>query len=250
FRSNAAALRVAGARCVNSSMFSPREDKCYANTEGTVTDQTIYRAYPTMDVTAVSSDGADFQSRSSTDIAPVALGWEHVLDTDMVGLAPMFAEEAVEKLTARPVAPGEDDPVLLPTHLWLTLHESIAPPTAPDRPLGVHASYPGTSVHVPPEDLLGSFRDGPEFMNVGGERSTPGALSTVGWDDEGVAPRDYHIVRDGLLNDLQTTREQALWLEDWYESQGREPRSHGNSYRSEEHTSELQSRENLVCRLL
>jgi TldD protein len=227
---NESALSVAGARFVNSSIFFLREEKFYANTEGTVTDQVIYRTFPRMSVTAVSSDGSDFQSRTSTEVTPKAIGWEHVTDSDLPALAPMLAEEAVEKLSARSVDPGEYDLVLLPSHLWLTIHESIAHPTELDRIMGFEANYAGTSFIFPLEDFLGSFQYGPEFMNVVGERSTEGALSTVGWDDEGVAPQDYHIVRDGVLNDLQTTREQALWLEDWYESQGREPRSHGNSY--------------------
>jgi TldD protein len=230
FGANEAALTVSGARLATSNLRFLREEKFYANTEGTVTDQVVYQSYPTMSVTAVSADSSDFQSRDSTDIPPLGLGWEHVVDSDLVALAPRLAEEAVEKLSARSVDPGEYDLVLMPSHLGLTLHESIAHPTELDRIMGFEANYAGTSFIFPLEDYLGSFRYGPEFMNVVGERSTPGALSTVGWDDEGVAPRDYHIVRDGMLNDLQTTREQALWLEDWYESQGREVRSHGNSY--------------------
>ncbi len=230
FEANEAALGVGGVQFVNSSLFFLREEKFFANSEGTVTDQTIYRTSPSMSVTAVSSDGSDFQSRSSTDIAPMALGWEHVIDSDLVGLAPMFAEDAVEKLSARSVDPGQYDLILLPTHLWLTIHESIAHPTELDRIMGFEANYAGTSFISPVDEYLGSFQYGPEFMNVVGERSTPGALSSVGWDDEGVAPQDYHIVRDGILDDLQTTREQALWLADHYRSQGREVRSHGNSY--------------------
>ncbi len=230
FGVNQAALAVAGVRFVTSSMFFLREDKFYANTEGTVTDQTIFRAYPQMNATAVSADNSDFQSRSSTDIAPMGLGYEHVLDTDLLGLAPRFAEEAVQKLTARSVEPGRYDLVLLPSHLWLTIHESIGHPTELDRIMGFEANYAGTSFIYPLEDYLGRFRYGPEFMNVVGERSTPGSLSTVGWDDEGVRPQDFDIVKDGVLNDLQTTREQAPWLTEFYQSQGREPRSHGNSY--------------------
>ncbi|HSH44210.1 MAG TPA: metallopeptidase TldD-related protein, partial [Longimicrobiales bacterium] len=95
---------------------------------------------------------------------------------------------------------------------------------------GYEANYAGTSFIYPIEDYLGKFRYGPDFMNIQGERSSPGGLSTIGWDDEGVEPDEYLIVKDGILNDLQTTREQALWLEDWYRSQGKEVRSHGNSY--------------------
>ncbi|TVP56557.1 MAG: TldD/PmbA family protein [Gemmatimonadales bacterium] len=229
-RANEAALGVTGTRLVTSNLRFLREDKFYANSEGTVTDQIVYQSYPTLSVTAVSSDGSDFQSRNSTDIPPLALGWEHVVDSDLVGLAPRFAEDAVEKLSARSVEPGLYDLILLPSHLGLTLHETIAHPTELDRIMGFEANYAGTSFISPLEEYLGRFQYGPEFMNVVGERSTPGSLATVGWDDEGVEPQDYHIVRDGVLDDLQTTREQALWLADWYESQGREVRSHGNSY--------------------
>ncbi len=229
-RANEAALGVAGVRIVTSNLRFLREEKFYANSEGTVTDQVVYQSYPTMSITAVAADGSDFQSRNSTEIPPLGLGWEHVVDSDLVEMAPRLAEDAVEKLSAPSVEPGRYDLVLLPSHLGLTLHEAIAHPTELDRIFGFEANYAGTSFIWPLEDFLGRFRYGPDWMNVVGERSTPGALATVGWDDEGVAPRDYHIVKDGILNDLQTTREQAPWLSDWYGSQGREPRSHGNSY--------------------
>lgn len=230
FGANGAALGVRGARFVTSSLSFLREDKFFANTQGTVTNQTIYRTTPSVNVTAVAPDGSDFQSRQSTDVAPRGLGWEHVLDSDLEGNAARWAEEAVQKLWARPVDPGRYDLVLLPTHLWLTLHESIAHPTELDRIFGYEANYAGTSFIYPPADFLGRFRYGPELMNVQGERSSPGSLSTVGYDDEGVRPRDYPIVRDGLLVDLQTTREQAPWLADWYGQTGQPLRSHGCSY--------------------
>jgi len=229
-KANAAALSVKGARFVNSAMFFLREEKFFASTIGTVTEQTIYRTMPTMTVTAVADDFSDFQSRQSTDVAPRGLGYEHVLRADLVANAPKWAEDAVRKLSAKSVQPGRYDLVLLPTHLWLTIHESIAHPTELDRIMGYEANYAGTSFISPIEDYLGKFRYGPDIMNIQGERSSPGGLSTVGWDDEGVKPRDYLIVKNGILNDLQTTREQAPWLADWYRSQGQEVRSHGNSY--------------------
>jgi TldD protein len=229
-RANAAALGVGGLRFVNSSMFFLREEKFYANSEGTVTNQTIYRANANMNCTAVSSDGSDFQSRSATDVAPRALGYEYIVESDLVGNAPRWAEEAVQKLSARPVQPGRYDLVLLPSHLWLTIHESIAHPTELDRIMGFEANYAGTSFIFPIEEYLGKFRYGPEFMQIQGERSSEGGLSSIGYDDEGVVPRDYLIVKDGVLWDLQTTREQAPWLADWYREIGEPVRSHGNSY--------------------
>ena len=227
---NAAATRVPGARFASSTMSFIREEKFFASTDGIVTDQTVYRCWPRMTVSAVASDGSDFQSRQSTPLQPMGLGYEYVRDADLVGQAPVWAEEAVEKLSAQSVEPGRWDLVLLPSHLFLTLHESIAHPTELDRIQGFEANYAGTSFIYPVEDFLGSFRYGPEFMNVQGERSAHGGLATVAWDDEGVRPEDYLIVKNGILNDLQTTREQAPWLADWYGSQGIPVRSHGNSY--------------------
>jgi TldD protein len=229
-RANAAALGVSGLRFVTSSLFFLREEKFYADTAGTVTNQTIYRANANMNCTAVAADGSDFQSRSATDVAPRALGYEYILDADLVGNAPRWAEDAVRKLSARPVQPGRYDLVLLPTHLWLTIHESIAHPTELDRIMGFEANYAGTSFISPMEEYLGRFRYGPDFMQIQGERSSVGGLSSIGYDDEGVVPRDYLIVENGILRDLQTTREQAPWLADWYRTIGEPVRSHGNSY--------------------
>jgi TldD protein len=227
---NEAALGVQGARFVSSSMAFVVEEKTFASTEGTFTHQEVHRCWPQMSITAVAPDGSDFQSRDSTPVPPMGLGYEHVLGGDFVRNAPLWAEEAVAKLSARPVDPGQYDLVLLPSHLFLTIHESIAHPTELDRILGYEANYAGTSFIHPIEDYLGRFRYGRDFMQVQGERSVPGALSTVGFDDEGVRPRDYLIVKDGILRDLQTTREQAPMLADWYRSIGEPVRSHGNSY--------------------
>jgi len=225
---NEAALG-AGARFASSSMFFVREEKTFASTEGSFITQTIYRALPQLNVTAVGQ-GGDFQTRLSTDVAPMGLGYEHVRNARLVENAPRYAGDAVAKLSARPVQPGRYDLVLMPSHLFLTIHESIAHPTELDRIMGYEANFAGTSFISPIEDFLGKFRYGPDFFNIQAERSAPGSLATAGWDDEGVRPEEYLIVRNGILHDLQTTREQAPMLADWYRQTGRPVRSHGNSY--------------------
>jgi TldD protein len=227
---NAAALGVSGARFVSSQMFFLREEKTLATTDGTYVVQTIYRAQPSLNITAVAPDNSDFQTRQSNDIQPMGKGYEHVLDAKLVDNAPRWAEEAVRKLTAKPVEVGRYDLILHPSHLWLTIHESIAHPTELDRAMGYEANYAGTSFVAPPEKQLGTLKYGPEFMNVQGDRSQPGSLSAVGWDDEGVKPDEFLIIKNGVFNDYQTTREQAPWLDWWYKQQGQEMRSHGCSY--------------------
>jgi TldD protein len=227
---NDAALKVKGARFVNSGMFFLREEKTLATTDGTMVVQTIYRSQPSMTVTAVSPDLSDFQSRQSTDIQPMGRGYEHVRDAKLVENATRWAEEAVQKLSAKSVDVGKYDLVLHPTHLWLTIHESVAHPTELDRAMGYEANYAGTSFVAPPEKVLGQLKYGPEFMNIQGDRSQEGSLAACGWDDEGVAPETFLIIKNGIVNDYQTTREQAPWLDWWYKKQGQETRSHGCSY--------------------
>jgi TldD protein len=227
---NDAALKVSGARFVNSAMFFLREEKTFASTDGTFTAQTIYRTQPSMTVTAVSADFSDFQSLQSTDVQPMGLGYEHVTNAKLVENAPRWAELAVQKLSAKPVEVGRYDLLLHPTHLGLTIHESIAHPTELDRAYGFEANYAGTSFVAPPDKVLGKLRYGPELLNVVGDRAQPGSLSAIGWDDEGVKPDEFHIIRNGIVVDYQTTREQATWLDWWYKSQSKPTRSHGCSY--------------------
>jgi TldD protein len=223
---NAAALKVQGARFVNSSMAFFHQEKTYASTDDVFTVQQIYRCLPQMTVTAVDAAGGGFETRNSAEVAPMGLGYEWVLKADLVGNAPRWAEEAVQKLTAKSVEAGTYDLVLDPHHLFLTIHESIAHPTELDRVLGYEANYAGTSFAAPPEAVLGKLKWGPEFMTIQGDRSQPGSLSACGWDDDGVAPETYQIIRNGVLVDYQTTRDQVAWIQPLT---GR-TRSHGCSY--------------------
>jgi TldD protein len=229
-KANAEALKVDKVRFVNSILFFVKQERQFASTEGSVIDQTFIRSWPLFTATAVAPDFSDFQNRQGSEAAPMGRGWEYVESVDLVGNASKWAEEAAQKLSATPVEVGKYDLVLAPSNMWLTIHETIGHPTELDRAMGYEANYAGTSFIAPPEAQLGTLKYGPSMMNIQGDRSQVGALSTVGYDDDGVQPDDFLIVKDGMFNDYQTTREQANWLKWWYERQGRPVRSHGCSY--------------------
>jgi TldD protein len=228
-RANAEAMRAQNVRFVTSGLFFVKEERNYANTDGSVIAQVAVRSWPVFTATAIAPDRSDFQNR--TNVAPpMGRGWEYIQQVDLVGNAQRWGEDASQKLSARPVEVGRYDLVLHPSNLWLTIHESIGHPTELDRAMGYEANYAGTSFVAPPERMLGQFRYGPDFMNVQGDRSQEGGLSTIGYDDDGVRPEDFPIVRNGIFNDYQTTREQAPWLGWWYQRQGIPTRSHGCAY--------------------
>jgi len=206
FKTNEAALGVRGVRFVNSSVSSVRDSRLLGTSDGSLIQQTFIRIAPSVNVTAVSADNSDFQTRNAA-LVPMGAGWEYVIGLDMPANVLRWAEEAVMKLTAVSVTPGVWDVVLHPSHLWLTIHESIGHSTELDRALGYEANYAGTTFLAPPAKVLQKFKFGPEFMNVNGNRNEPGGCATCGWDDEGVAAQSWPIVEKGILVDYQTTRE-------------------------------------------
>jgi TldD protein len=225
-RANAEALKGKNVKFVNSGLFFVREERNYASTLGSFIRQTVIRSYPTMQITAISDDRTDFQNRTNV-VAPMGRGWEYVLSSDLPGNAQKWGDEATGRLSAKPVEVGRYDLVLHPSNLWLTIHESIGHPTELDRAKGYEADYAGTSFVSPPEAMLGKFRYGSPLLTIQGDRMQPGGLSTIGYDDDGVVPETFIIINKGIVNDYQTTREQATWLKWWYDKQGRPVRSHG-----------------------
>src|SRR2546425_7208617 len=211
FKTKEEALRVKGVRFVTSSINSIRDSRLLGTTEGSLIQQTFLRIGPNVNVTAVSGDNADFQTRNA-GLPPRGAGWEYVAGLQMQENVLRWAEEAAAKLSAAPVAAGVWDLVLHPSHLWLTIHESIGHPTELDRAMGYEANFAGTSFLSPPEKMLNKFRYGPAFMNIAGNRTEAGGCSTCGWDDEGVPAQSWPIVDKGIFVNYQTTREMASWI--------------------------------------
>lgn len=229
-QANAAAQRVRNVRFVNSALQFVKEERSYANTEGSVISQDVVRSWVTMSITAISDDRRQVATRGPEVVQPAGRGWEYVLEADIVNNATVWAEQAREKLTARSVEVGRWDLILHPSQLFLTIHESIGHPTELDRAMGYEANYAGTSFIAPPNDVLGKLKLGPEHLTICGDRSQPGALATIGYDDDGVQPDEFDIIKNGIFWDYQTTREQAEWLRPWYEKNNMPVRSHGCAY--------------------
>jgi TldD protein len=206
---NAEAMKVKGAPgpiFVNSSMFFTKEEKYFASTEGSYVEQTLIRSFPSFTVTSVDPKTGRFEQRSSLG-SPIGKGYETVAEYDLLGEVPAAAEQAIQKHTAKPVEPGRKDLVLHPTHLWLTIHESIGHPTELDRVLGYEANFAGTSFAT--REKLGKFQYGSKFVNIKGDKVQSGGLATCGWDDDGVKTTEWDILKDGVLVSYQTVRDNA-----------------------------------------
>jgi TldD protein len=205
---NAEAMKVKGPgpMFVNSGMFFTKEEKYFASTEGSYITQTLIRSWPNFNITSVNPLTGTFEQRSNLG-SPVGKGYEVVAEYDLINEAPRAAEEAIKKHTAKSVEPGRKDLVLHPTHLWLTIHESVGHPTELDRVLGYEANFAGTSFAT--RDKLGKFQYGSKFVNIKGDKIQQNGLATCGWDDDGVKTTEWDIIKDGVLVSYQTVRDNA-----------------------------------------
>jgi TldD protein len=203
---NQEALRVKGATFCNSSMFFASEHKFFASTDGSFIEQEIIRAYPVSSVTSVDRTSGKFESRRSY-ASPISMGYEYIEDFPWLDEIRRAAEDAVAKHSAKSVEAGKHDLILHPTHLWLTIHESVGHPTEFDRALGYEANYAGTSFLT--LDKLNKLQFGSPIVNFIADKTYPGGLATCGYDDDGVKTKEWHLVKDGIFVDYQTIRDQA-----------------------------------------
>jgi TldD protein len=146
---NDAAMK-GGASFINSFLFMVNEQKYFASTDGSYIDQDIHRIWPTFFITKVNEKTGKFETRNGLS-APMGMGYEYLLPRpqdkiqgittlykgryDMLEDAKAAASQANEKHSAKSVEPGKYDLILDPSHLWLTIHESVGHPTELDRVL-------------------------------------------------------------------------------------------------------------------
>lgn len=138
---------------------------------------------------------------------------------NMIEDARIGALQLDEKLKAKPLEPGKYDLVIDPSNLFLTIHESVGHPTELDRVLGYEANFAGTSFLTLDKWETKKFNFGNNLVNFFGDRTQPGSLGAIGYDDEGVNAKRWDIIKDGILVNYQVTRDQAHML-NLKESQG------------------------------
>ena len=206
---NAIALRQPGISFVDSQMAFVREHKYFASTEGSRIEQTLQRVNPSFTVTSVDDKKGGFETRASY-ADPRALGYEYIEDYPWEDDVRQAAEDARAKHSAPSVEAGKRDLILHPTHLWLTIHESLGHSTELDRALGLEANYAGTSFLTP--DKLKAFQIGSPLVNVVAEKTAPGSLASSAFDDDGEQTHAWPLIEDGKFVGYQTTRDQAHWL--------------------------------------
>ncbi len=224
-----AAAQNGGANFASSNLFQVNEQKYFASTDGSYIDQDIHRIWPTFTVNVIDRASGKFKSRDAMS-APMGMGYEYMIPKaedklatpmgmalyrnsyDMIEDATTAARQAKEMISAKSVEPGKYDLVLEPNHLGLTIHESVGHPLELDRILGYEANYAGTSFASIEKLKSGTFNYGSKQVTIFADKTQPGSLGAVGYDDEGVQCKRWDLIKDGILVNFQAIRDQVHML--------------------------------------
>lgn len=220
-----------------NNAISTMQEKAFASTAGSYCTQ---RTYLTMGDLVVGVYIPKLKREFDVPLECVSaagLGWElYAADTlprvrthSLRDELELRIEEATEdaRMPVKALDVGRYDAVFDESSMASLLDGTIGHATELDRALGLEANAGGTSYINDPFAMLGSYQAGAPMMSVSANRSEPGGAATTKWDDEGVVPDDFTIVKDGTLVDFQTTRESAGWLKDAYAKRGTPLHSHG-----------------------
>lgn len=207
-RSTTTMLEVPQVSIAHGSFDAWRRSSLFVSSEGARIDQHITQCGAGLGATAVGE--SEVQNRSYPNSFGGdcgSEGYELVRRADLLGNAARVADEAAQLLVADECDADVTTVVLDGSQVALQVHESIGHPIELDRVLGMEAAYAGTSFLAPGD--VGRLRYGSPLLNVVADATTPGALGTFGYDDEGVAATSTPIVTDGVLAGFLTSRETA-----------------------------------------
>jgi TldD protein len=221
------AVRTPGVSVIMDDCSLFTQEKAFGSTAGSYCTQ---RTYLTSGTFVMSLEQGEKRGGGSLDgLSPAGMGWELYRDQPLREAIERLIDEvkADMRLPVKPVDVGRYDMVFDARSVANLVHGTLGPATELDRALGYEANAGGTSYLDDPLHMVGSYQAGAPSLTVTANRSEPGACATVKWDDEGVTPDEFTLVKDGVLVDYQTTRESARWLEAYYGKRGTSLRSHG-----------------------
>ena len=212
------------------------QEKVFASSDGAYCTQRFYRSVGDA-LVIVQPPGEQPVRWGVPALSPAGMGWE-LFTADRISQVRNHSLreeirriiEAIDvdlRLPVKPVDVGRYDAVCSAAVTQSMVSGTLAPATELDRALGYEANADGTTYVTDPYRMLGALQVGAPLLTLTADRATPGGVATTQWDDEGVMPEKSTLVKAGVLNDFQTTRESAGWLKERYATLARPWRSNG-----------------------
>jgi TldD protein len=205
---------VKGVALTSGNMEYSREHKLFMSTEGSEIEQELFDTGAAISASAVDPESSEIQTRSypnSFGRQAGTAGYEFIEAMQLTDHAVRIGEEAIQLLTAPQCPSGIMTVILDGPQVALQVHESCGHPIELDRVLGMEAGFVGKSF-LTTDKLNSNFRYGSDIVNIIADATTPGALGTFGWDDEGVPAQSTPIVTNGIFSGYLMSRDTAPLL--------------------------------------
>jgi len=193
-----------------------RQQKAFGSSDGQFVTQRVYRTGGHVGLLIDDQDPTRriYGALDQITEAGAGLGFEYLRHAQVRDwVRQLYADlEEERKMPIVPVDVGKYLSLIPATGVADLVKRSVGIATEIDRVMGYEANATGTSYIMDPDAMVGSLKIGTPAMQVTGTRSSPGGLAHVKWDDEGVAPKDFTLIQNGVLTTLQTNREGAAWM--------------------------------------
>ncbi|MBY0359553.1 MAG: TldD/PmbA family protein [Candidatus Obscuribacterales bacterium] len=198
---------VKGVTLTTGFMSFIRDEKLFMSSSGSRIKQTFIRSGCGIEAYAANADDQQRRSYPKSNGQHELAGWELILRLDLKKEAQRVAEEAVALLSADICPRTAATVVLEPSQLGLQVHESMGHPAELDRALGQEINFAGASFLTP--DKLNKLQYGAGIVNLVADATTPGAIGSFAFDDEGVQAQNVHLVKDGTFTGYLSSRDTA-----------------------------------------
>lgn len=186
-----------------------REEKAVGATDGTYFTQRLYTSGGNLGV-RLFLGGREVVGRS--DIFPSTGAGYELFDEVALRTEADRVMEALRfeaSLPAQPVDIGRFDTIFAAHETANFVSGTIAAAAQLDRALGFEANASGTTYLSDPDQMVGAYRLASPLISVTGDRTMPGGVGTVAWDDDGVVPTPVPIVTKGVFTNYLTSRDMA-----------------------------------------
>lgn len=193
------------------------QERAFGTSDESYCTQRVYMTSGTMtgSLNVRKSNGAaDGGTRNIHLVTPTSQGWELFTDQPLYDAVVNNIHDIQKdtSLPVEPVTPGKSALLLDAATVARVVSQTIGAASELDRALGYEANVSGSSYLHSPATMLDKYALGSSMLTVTANRSDPGGAATVQWDDEGVAPQPFTIVKDGVFHDYHTSREGVTWL--------------------------------------
>jgi TldD protein len=225
------ARRFPGGICAINETFMRRE-QLYLSTEGADTMQRLYTVLGTakVQVTQPTRLGGRTVVAPSNLLTGTSGSYDYFTSLPFLeDEFPRLYEQAMRQPAPQPVTVGRYPILFDAATMGAIVGQTVGVASEIDRIRGYEANAGGTSYLGPLDTTIGR-QLAPESVSIQGDRNAPLGVATVGWDDDGVVPTPFDIVRNGRVVDLPTSREHVLALDAAAHRTGPPRTSHGCAY--------------------